>query len=95
MAIQRTYGDTRHHEMVPQQAKSAASIVAILAAIGSFFVANAGLKFALAIGAVLFGLIGLAKSASSKVSGGILSIAAITIAGIGLLAAILDAVGLF
>jgi hypothetical protein len=95
MATQRTYGDTRHHEMVPEQAKSAASIMAIIAAIGSFFVANAALKFGLAIGAVVLGLVGAAKAMSPRTSGGLLSIAAITIAGIGLLAAILDAVGLF
>jgi hypothetical protein len=95
MATHQMYGGTRHHEVVPSQAKSAASILAILAAIGSFFVANAAFKFGLAMGAVVLGLVGAAKAMSPRTSGGLLSIAAITIAGIGLLAAILDAVGVF
>jgi hypothetical protein len=80
---------------VPHQAKSAASIIAILAAIGSFIVHNAGFRFGLAIGAVLFGLAGMAKAVSPRTSGGILSVTAIVLAGVGLLVAILDAVGVF
>jgi hypothetical protein len=75
--------------------KSMASILAIVCAIGSFMVANAAGKFSLAVAGVLLGLVGLARALSPRVSGGILSILAITIAVIGLLAAILDTVGLF
>ena len=75
--------------------KSLASILAIVCAIGSFMVHNAAGKFSLAVAGVLLGLVGLARALSPRVSGGLLSLLAITVAVIGLLAAILDAVGLF
>ena len=75
------------------QAKSIVSILAIICAISAlFFAHNAGLRFALAVGGVLLGLVGMLKALSPRVSGGILSMAAIVIAVLGLLWAIIDAV---
>lgn len=74
------------------QAKSMASILAIVAAVAAFIVNNAAGKFGLAILAVLLGLVGMIRAASPRVSGGILSIAAIVIAAFGLLWALVDAV---
>ena len=88
------YGGDRGAGIGPQ-AKSLASILAIVAAVGSFIVNNAAGKFGLAIAAVLLGLVGMIRAVSPRVSGGILSISAVVIAVFGLLAAILDAAGLF
>jgi len=74
--------------------KSAASIVAILAAIGSFFLTfrdHEGWAILAAVVAMGAGLIGMAKAVSPRVSGGILSFSAI---GIGVLALIVAIIGI-
>lgn len=88
--ISRGYAD----RPISPQTRSVVSILAIISAIASFFVAHAALKFSLAFAAALLGVVGLAKAASPRVSGGILSITAMVLAGIGLLVALLDAVGI-
>ena len=75
--------------------KSMASIAAILCAVASFIVNNAAGKMALAVAAIVAGLIGMIRAVSPNVSGGILSVIAIVVAVFGLLAAIFDAVGFF
>ena len=67
------------------QARSLASILAIVAAIASFFVYSGIWGVVLAVVAVVLGLVGFAKAASPRVSGGILSLCAI---GLGLIAAV-------
>jgi len=73
------------------QARSAISILAILAAIGSFLLSSKGREF-LAMGAAGFaivaGLMGGVKALSPRVSGGMLSIAAVLLGAIGILVAI-------
>ena len=71
--------------------RSTASILAIVAAIASFIVDNAMLKFGLAIVGVLVGLVGFLKAASPRVRGGILSLFAIIVAMAGLLWSVIDA----
>ena len=77
------------------QVRSTVSILAILAAIGSFILASKGREF-LAIGAAVFavgaGLIGGVKALSPRVSGGMLSIAAVLL---GLVAVIVAFIALF
>jgi hypothetical protein len=63
------------------QVKSAASILAIVAAVASFFAGGWGII--LAVLAVVLGVVGFIKAASPRVSGGVLSLCAI---GIGLIA---------
>lgn len=72
--------------------KSSASIFAILCAVGSFFVDHAALRLLLVVAAVLAGLVGLMRSVSPNVSGGILSMIAIVLAGIGFFVALFDVV---
>ena len=67
------------------QAKSIASIIAIIAAIASFFVNSGLLGLGLAVVAIVLGLVGFIKAASPRVSGGIISLIAI---GLGLIAAL-------
>lgn len=67
------------------QVKSLASILAIVAAIASFFVHSGIWGVMLAVVAVVLGLVGFAKAASPRVSGGILSLCAI---GLGLIAVV-------
>ncbi len=72
--------------------KSTASIIAIIAALGSFYLSSRGREFLalLAAGAgILFGLLGFLKAASPRVSGGILSIAAVLLGVIAVLIAII------
>lgn len=84
-----------HQPMISQQTKSVVSVLAIVAAIASFIVGSAALKFGLAIGAFILGLVGMAKALSPRVSGGVLSMLAIGLSAIAVIVAILDAVGLF
>jgi hypothetical protein len=77
---------------VPAPVKSTASIIAILCAVGSFFVDHAALRLLLVVIAVIAGLVGMLKAIHPQVSGGILSIIAILIAAAGLVAALLDVV---
>jgi len=67
------------------QVKSLASILAIVAAIASFFIHSGVVGLLLAVVAIVLGLVGFAKAASPRVSGGILSLCAI---GLGLIAAL-------
>ena len=74
--------------------RSGASIIAILCALGSFYMTGHGrelLGFVLAIVAMPAGLIGGIKALSPRVSGGILSIAAVGLGVIALLFAVLHA----
>lgn len=70
--------------------KSTPSIVAIIAAVVSFFT-GAILGFVLAIGAILLGVWGFVLAASPKLSGGMLSIIAIMLGVVGLVASLLKA----
>ena len=67
------------------------SIIAIVAAIASFFV-GAGWGFILAIVAIIFGLIGALLAVSPNVRGGIVSIFSILAGVIGIVAAIIKLV---
>jgi hypothetical protein len=72
---------------VSGQVRSAASIVAIIAALASFYFSHRGtesLGFILAFVAMAAGLIGGVKALSPRVSGGILSIAAVVMGAIAL-----------
>lgn len=84
----------RHRREISPQTKSVASILAIICAVASFFFAHAAVKFGLAGAAIVFAIVGMIRATSRRVSGGILSIVAIIIAGAGLLVAVLDLVGL-
>jgi hypothetical protein len=76
----------------PGPVKSAASIIAIIAALGSFYLSFNGMGFrgllVAAIG-VIFGLIGFLRAASPRVSGGILSLAAVALSAIGSIVALI------
>jgi len=67
------------------------SLIALVAAIASFFV-SAGTGFILAIVAIVFGVIGFLLALSPSVRGGIVSIFSLVIAGIGIVAAIIRAI---
>jgi hypothetical protein len=80
----------QHPNRVPlsPQTRSAVSIVAIIAAIVSFYCAAKGHEFIgmfAAILAVGAGLIGGVKALSPRVSGGILSIIAVVLGALGLI----------
>ena len=83
-----SYGTPHPHSAgVMNPTMSGASILAIVAAILSFFV-SAGWGFLLAIIAILAGLVGLVLSLSPRVRGGITSFFAIVAGLIGIVAAI-------
>jgi hypothetical protein len=67
------------------------SIVALAAAIASFFVAP-GLQFILALVAIVFGVIGLLLSFSPSIRGGIISTFSLVVAAIGIVVAIIRAI---
>jgi hypothetical protein len=76
----------------PSPVKSAASIIAIVAALGSFYFSSKGREIValMAAGAgILFGLIGFLKAASPRVSGGILSLAAVALSAIAVIVALI------
>ena len=77
--------------MMSPQVRSTASIVAILAAIGSFVLSANGREF-LALFAALVaigaGLVGGLRALSPRVSGGILSIVAVALGVIAILVAL-------
>ena len=77
---------------VSEPVKSGASILAIVCALGSFFVDHAMMRLLLVGIAVVAGLIGLLQSVHPRVSGGILSLAAILLAAIGFIVALFDVV---
>jgi hypothetical protein len=66
------------------------SIIAVAAAIGSFFV-SAGAGFALAILAITFGVFGFLLSFAPSVRGGVVSMLSLVLALIGMIAAIIKA----
>jgi hypothetical protein len=73
---------------VSGQVRSGVSIVAILCAIGSFVMSGQGreiIGFVLALVAVIAGLLGGVKALSPRVSGGVLSIAAVVLGVIAVL----------
>jgi hypothetical protein len=67
------------------------SLVALAAAIASFFVAP-GLQFILALVAIAFGVIGLLLSFSPSIRGGIISTFSLVVAAIGIVVAIIRAI---
>ena len=91
MAIMRT-GDGNYPMARTGQAKSLASIVAIIAALVSFYFSSKGREFValicafVAIGA---GLVGGFKALSPRVSGGILSIVAVALGAIAVIVALI------
>jgi hypothetical protein len=75
----------------PAQSKfSVASILAVVAAVASFF-QGATFGFLLAIAAIVLGVIGLLFSLSVKKRGGIVSVASVAAGLIGIVAAIIKA----
>ena len=71
--------------------KSGASIVAIIAAIGSFILSARGREFLalMAAGlAIIAGLLGALRATSPRVSGGVLSLAAIVLGAIAVVVAL-------
>ena len=72
--------ETRPHFSVP-------SLIALAAAVGSFFVSAAG-GFILAIIAIGFGLIGVLLSFSPSIRGGMVSVLSLILGGIAILVAI-------
>jgi len=66
------------------------SLIAIAAAIASFFVGAVG-GFILALVAIVFGIVGVVMSLSSEVRGGVVSILSIIVAGVAMVAAMIKA----
>lgn len=82
---------------VDQQKKSAVSIIAIVAAIGGVIASLTGHPYwglFIGVGAIVLGALGFAMAASSRVSGGLLSIAAIALSIFGLGISVLVAIGI-
>jgi hypothetical protein len=76
------------------QVRSGASIIAILCALGSFYMSGHGRElwgFILAFVAILAGLLGGLKALSPRVSGGILSMVAVLLGVVALLYTIICA----
>jgi hypothetical protein len=74
------------------QVRSTVSVVAILCAIGSFVMSardNEFLGFVLALVAIVAGLLGGVRALSPRVSGGMLSIAAVALGVIAILFALI------
>lgn len=67
------------------------SIIAVAAAIASFFV-HAGTGFVLAIVAIIFGVFGFLLSFAPSVRGGIISVVSLILAAIGIIIAIIKAI---
>ncbi len=77
-------GQTKPHFSIP-------SIIAIAAAIASFFV-SAGGGFILAIVAIIFGVIGILLSMAPSVRGGFISFFSLIAGAIGIVVAIIKAI---
>lgn len=75
---------TKPHFSIP-------SLIAVGAAIASFFVGAAG-GFILAIIAIVFGIIGVMLSMSPSVRGGVVSIFSLILAAIGIVVAVIKAI---
>jgi hypothetical protein len=67
------------------------SVIAIAAAIGSFFVGAFG-GFVLSLVAIAFGIIGVLLSLAPSVRGGFISILSLIVAAIGIIVAVIKAV---
>lgn len=78
--------------MEPKAYFSVPSLIAIVCAIGSFFV-GVGAGFALAIIAIILGAIGLIIAMMPGVRGGLISMVSIAAGGIGIVAAIFKLIG--
>jgi hypothetical protein len=79
-------------DTVPAKAHySIPSIIAIVAAIASFFV-GAGSGFLLAIVAIVSGVLGLILSLSPSIRGGMVSMLSLFLAGLGIVVAIIRAI---
>lgn len=95
MAVIRSYdrpGDGPYPMVRTGQAKSLASIVAILAALVSFYLSSQGreiLALLCAFVAIGAGLVGGLKALSPRVSGGILSILAVALGAIAIIVALI------
>jgi hypothetical protein len=90
--MSRMYQHPGNVPMVTGQVRSGASVVAILCALGSFFFSARGtesLGFILALVAMVAGLLGGVKALSPRVSGGMLSIAAVVMGVIALVYALI------
>lgn len=82
--------------MASEQTTGTAATLAIIAAVGGFvlvFTGNPGWGLLASLLAALLGVVGLAMAASPRVSGGLLSLAAIVIAVFGLGISVLGLVG--
>jgi hypothetical protein len=77
-------GESKAHFSIP-------SIIAIAAAVASFFVGALG-GFILALFAIVFGIIGVVLSLSASVRGGILSVTSMIAAAIGIVVAVAKAI---
>lgn len=76
----------------PSQIKSTASMIAIVASIGSFVLSGMGREILAILAAgvgILCGLLGFVRAASPRVSGGILSLVAIVLSVIAVLVALI------
>jgi hypothetical protein len=76
-------GETRAHFSIP-------SIIAVAAAIASFFVSAAG-GFALAVAAIAFGILGILLSMAPSVRGGFVSILSLIAGAVGIIVALVKA----
>lgn len=82
--------------LVEQQKKSVVSIIASVAAIGGVVASFTGHPYwglFIGLGAIVLSALGFAMAASPRVSGGLLSIAAIALSIIGLGLSVLVAIG--
>ena len=85
-----TYG--RQSELSSPQVRSITSIVAIIAAIASFYFSSQGREIIALFAAFLAmgaGLIGGAKALSPRVSGGVLSILAVVLGAVAVIVALI------
>ncbi|MFA9479435.1 hypothetical protein ACERK3_14190 [Phycisphaerales bacterium AB-hyl4] len=79
-----------------EQRTGIAATISIIAAIGSYVTTCAGHPiwgFVLALVSIPLGVVGLVISASPRVTGGMISIAAIVLGGLGLIVAIFGMLG--
>lgn len=91
--LTRPFGHS-YQPAVSGQVRSTASVVAILCAIGSFVMSARDSEFfgfVLAVVAILGGVLGGVKALSPRVSGGMLSIAAVVLGVIAIMFCILAA----
>ena len=88
------FAEVRYDAMDSAQTKahfSLPSIIAVVAAIGSFFVGAFG-GFVLALMAIVFGIAGVLLSLAPSVRGGFISILSLIVAAIGIVVAAIKAI---